>query len=227
MSSITDVTLEEVERAEQPMEVEVPVKKRLRTDEITQVTTEALEEIEQPSKKQRLETDEITPPPAVADKVSEAVQFSFPSLTPSLMDMIQKSEQLATEKVLSLEAKADLYGKRIDEMMALTAEFNAYHGKDNVEFTDKIKALLQKLKEQGIDLWKDENMKKVSKERITELKALISTQMDKQRTNQSMILSKMNNKTNDLMALLESCKMMNREQSRAGSTFTRNQRVNG
>jgi hypothetical protein len=198
---------------------------------VEKITDEAIDAIGSGEKmrdaKVKIDPEEITEPPESAEKVERAARKTFPDPAREGLMLALSKEESTASALRKKSEEADKLIARIDLMLDLTAELSKNSDQDTIDFSEKAVALLKDLKAQGVDVWKSEETKEIAKERVSELKSLINSQIDKSRTQEQMILTKMQSYAHDLMAILESAKGLVRDDSRGKATFVRNQRTNG
>lgn len=197
----------------------------LTTDPVIEDAVQAIQQTEHPTPRDQIENSVSTELPANAEKINQTARRTFPDPAKEGLMAAIRREEIASSQIVAQEKKANIYMQKIDKLLDLTAELSALPDTDKVDFTDKIRTILADLKAQGTDLWKDENTVNLAREKVLELKSLISTHTDKARTEQQLVLTKMQSLAQDLMAILESAKGIHREDSRGKSTMIRNQRV--
>lgn len=98
---------------------------------------------------------------------------------------------LAKEKLVNSElnkhiAQAEMHQKDIDLLLEFSAKLTAH--KEGTEMSPEMLQLLDQLKTRGIDLWQGDE-KELSKEKISELKSLSSSHVDKLRSNLQIIFT--------------------------------------
>lgn len=169
----------------------------------------------------------ITEPPEEADAVQQVAERIFPDPAPvGIMAAIHEEEK-ASILIKKKEKLANEYMHNIDQLLDLSAELSALPESEQVDFNDKIKLILTDLKGSGIDLWKEEKTTGIAREKMIELKSLINTHTDKTRTQQQIVLTKMQSLAQDVMALLEIAKGMLSQDRNSKSSMIRNQRSGG
>lgn len=98
---------------------------------------------------------------------------------------------------------------------------------EKVDFTENTKKILLELKEQGIDLWKDEKSIGIAKEKVEELKINISRYSSECDTKMRLKLNEMQNLVHDLNAILEVAKAIVSQNRNLLGSINRNSRING
>lgn len=187
---------------------------------------DAIEETDQPKPNDRLDPEQITPPPAQAETIKKVANRTFPNpAVDGLMAAIRK-EEIAAAQIAEREKMTNEYMKKIDQLLELNTSLAALKDKDDkVSFTDDIKKNLEDLKAQGIDLWKDQKTTDITKEKLDELKLNISRYSDESNTKMKLLLNKMQSLVQDLMAILEAAKGIVGQNRNLLGTINRNSRV--
>jgi len=205
--------IEEVAAVDSEIQVEEfsDVSTQPKSSPVTDVARDAIAEIGEPNRDDKLEEKQVTKPPAHADKVNQAAHRTFsPDVWKVNLDAMIRNEEITGARLRDREKQSSLLLTKMDELLKLNAELTALPDGETVKFTDKIRDLITGLKSQGIDLWKDENTEKVAKEKVAELKSLITSHREKAQAENHNILTKMQNLASDLMAILENAKSSNR-----------------
>lgn len=112
--------------------------------------------------------------------------LDFPNLAWEAIKAGLAKEQMTNNQLNQHIKEAEQHQKDIDLLLDFSAELTGH--KEDEEMTEKMKTLLKGLKDRGIDLWKGEESK-LSKEKISELKSLASSQVDKLRSNLQIIFT--------------------------------------
>jgi hypothetical protein len=193
---------------------------------VTDIALDAIEETDQPKPNDRLDPEQITPPPAQAETIKKVANRTFPNpAVDGLMAAIRK-EAIAAAQIAEREKMTNEYMKKIDQLLELNTSLAALKDKDDkVSFTDDIKKHLEDLKAQGIDLWKDQKTTDITKEKLDELKLNISRYSDESNTKMKLLLNKMQSLVQDLMAILEAAKGIVGQNRNLLGTINRNSRV--
>lgn len=109
----------------------------------------------------------------------------FPNLAYEALKLALAKEQITNDKINGHIAEAKKQQDSIKLLLDLTAEINVL--KDGGKLSDKAKEILAKLKEQGIEVWKGGD--ELSKEQVSELKSLSSSQTDTLRSNLQILFT--------------------------------------
>jgi hypothetical protein len=149
----------------------------------------------------------------VEDKKATRAVLDFPNLAWEAIDAGLRKEQLTNIELSGHIAHAKEHQANIDLLLDLSAELSS-HPENVSELTEKAKEKLEALKYRGIDLWKGED-KKITKDRLSELKTLVSTRVEKERSDLSIL---------NIGAIMETLKDISRNNSRLASTISGNTR---
>lgn len=184
-----------------------------------------------------------SPPPNTMDEiVSGIAQKAFQNMDLSPSDPLDPSRVTvetnpsvdATNLVLEFQQRAitllnrtEKTTKQIlgltDKLLDLSYEINALPKNDKIELGDKAKAILDELREKGINIL-DENKTSISKEEMLELKSIISAQIDQSRTKVQQIFTKMQSIIQDMMSVNDSGKKIISEFAQFMRTILKNMR---
>lgn len=144
----------------------------------------------------------------------------FPNLAWEAIKAGLEKEKITNQKINEHIRDAQKIQKEIDLLLDLSAELTA-HKEGAKEPSVKMKALLEELKELGIELWKGED-KGLTPEKISEIKSLSSAQIDKLRSNLQIIFStKIQVMIQTIGSIMETLKEIIRNNSRLISTANR------
>jgi len=163
---------------------------------------------DQPLELDGLANGKITIPPVSAMSVGNAaseVGIGTPNRTAdfafAVINIAIAREGYGSEKLKALGAKVKEQLGDIDLLLDLSGELTALPDKDSHDITEKMKGLIGKLEAHKIQIWKDGN--KLTKEKLSELKAQISSQIDKLRTAlQTTISTEIQPEANNLQAIM-------------------------
>lgn len=112
------------------------------------------------------------------DKLPEGKQVPFPNLAWEAVKAGLAKENLTNEQINRHVEEIEKHQNDVDLLLDFSTELsNLKDGK----VTDDLKTLASKLKERGIDLWKSDE-KTLSKDRISELKSLSGSHIEKRRS---------------------------------------------
>ncbi len=180
-----DIILAEADREKQVRLTDLP-----KTD--AAVKTHAIgplliDGIDQPHSSKEIEREKITLPPVNAREVEEAAAKAgigekkrMPDFALAIIKIALAREEYGTQKLKALSGQVKEQLGNIDLLLDLSSELTALPDKDSHEITDKMKGLIGKLEVQKIQIWVGDG--KISKEKLSEMKAQISSQIDKLRT---------------------------------------------
>lgn len=90
-------------------------------------------------------------------------------------------EKLGSDKLRRHSQEIKQHLKNIDSLLDLSAELTALGEKDSHVISEKIEGMISQLRDNGIELWAS-GEKKITKDKLGEMKSLISSQIDKSRT---------------------------------------------
>ena len=113
--------------------------------------------------------------------------LDFPNLAWEAVKTVLLKEEITNRQLNGHIETVEKHQKDLDLLLDFSSELTGYK-EDTTEMSEKMKDLLAKLKERGIDLWKGEELT-LSKEKIAELKSLSSAQVDKLRSNLQIIFT--------------------------------------
>ncbi len=140
-------------------------------------------------------------PNHITVRVHNASVKNFPNCALMTVKAGLARENLGTLKlqVLSGEVKKKL--ANIDLLLELNTELTSLNDKDSYKLTPKMLSVIEKLKASGIEVWKEGDTMK--KEQLAELKAQVSSQIDKLRTSlQTTVSTEIQPETNNLHAIM-------------------------
>lgn len=151
--------------------------------------------------------------------LAAAQTHSFPNLAWEAVKAGLAKEELTNRQLNDHIKQAEKHQKDIDLLLDFSAELTAY--KEDTEMPESMKTKLNELKERGIDLWKS-NETKLSKDKISQLKSLSSSQVDKSRSNLQIIFTtKIQSLVQSIGAIMETLKDIIRNNSKLISTANR------
>ncbi len=151
---------------------------KLLSPSLDQIQTDLSENLEQLEKIEDQLKSEHPPEPSTLD---------FPNLAWEALKAGLAKEKMTNDQLSRHIQAAEKSQKDIDLLLDFSAELTAYKD-DAKQMSEKMKDLLAQLKERGIDLWKGED-KNLTKEKISELKSLSSSQVDKLRSNLQILFT--------------------------------------
>ena len=168
----------------------------------------------------------LQPASPTIDKTIAAAKpslFPFPNLAWSVLQVGLKTERRIEDELNHHADQARKMQEKIGDLLELSNQFSAIAGdKKEIEITDKIKTLSEGLKGKGIELLQC-NEKKISRERYTELKALIGSQIDNLKTElQKKFTTEIQVKINELNSILDCLKTLEKYSSRLHQTIIAN-----
>jgi hypothetical protein len=155
-----------------------------------------------------LDADKISLPPyraaAVDDLASEvgvSVPKRWPDFTLGVIKVAAAREAVGSEKLQNLAAQVREQLGDIDLLLDLSSELTSLPDKDSHELNGKMRGLIGKLELHKIQVWKGDG--KISKDKLGEFKAQISSQIDKLRTAlQTKISTEIQPEANNLQAIM-------------------------
>ena len=110
-------------------------------------------------------------------------------------------ENLGTLKLKALSGEVKKKLANIDLLLELNTELTSFNDKDSYKLTPKMSHVIEKLKASGIEVWKEGDT--IKKEQLSELKAQVSSQIDKLRTAlQTTVSTEIQPETNNLQAIM-------------------------
>lgn len=116
---------------------------------------------------------------------NRSIMAEYPNLAFETLKLALAKEKVVNDKINGHIAEAKKMQDSIKDLLDLTAEINVL--KDGGKLSPKAKEILAKLKEQGIDVWKGGD--ELSKEQVSELKSLTSSQTDSLRSNLQILFT--------------------------------------
>lgn len=139
--------------------------------------------------------------------VSSFPNLAFEAVNASLIQERRTNDKI-NEQIRAIEEQQNL----ISDLLDLSAECTAHKGGATSE---KMRGLLAKLKEKGIELWKGEDTNNLPKEKVSEIKSLISAQIDKAKSNiQIRFTTKVQPDLQRISAIMEAVKHIINSNSR-------------
>jgi ElaB/YqjD/DUF883 family membrane-anchored ribosome-binding protein len=110
-------------------------------------------------------------------------------------------EAYGSEKLKFLAEKVKEQLGDVDLLLDLSSELTALPEQDSHEVTDKMRNLIGRLEVHKIQVWKGDG--KISKEKLSEMKAQIGSHIDKLRTGiQTTISTEIQPETNNLQSIM-------------------------
>lgn len=168
----------------------------------------AIDSTEKPGGASKLEKGRFGAPPSTAMNVSNAASDAGIGASKSVTDFALASimvamarEKLGSEKlrVLSTEVKSQLTD--IDLLLDLNSELTMLPDRDSYQPTEKMKGIFSSLEMRNIKIWKGDFI--FGKEKLGEMKAQISSQIDKLRTSiQTTISTEIQPETTNLQSIM-------------------------
>lgn len=123
------------------------------------------------------------------DKITPAINgFSANNVAWEALKAGLAREELGNAKLKQRSDVVKQHLNNIDDLLDLNAELTSLGDKDSHELSDKTKGMISKLRGNGIEVWSSPE-KKISKEKLVELKSHISSQVDKFRTSLQTIIT--------------------------------------
>jgi len=127
--------------------------------------------------------------------------FTFPNVAYASVQLAVMRETWGSTKLRNLSGEVKKQLANIDLLLDLNTELTALPDKDSHELTPKMRGIIAKLEESKIDIWK--GGEKISKEKLGEFKAHISSQVDKLRTAlQTTISTEIQPEANNLQSIM-------------------------
>lgn len=120
-------------------------------------------------------------------EVEETGVVAFPNVAWEAVKLGLEKERFVNDQINTHVKEAEKIQKNIDLLLDLQAEMTSLND-DASEMSQKMREILERLKDQGIDLWKSEDSS-INKEKISQLKSLTSAQSDKLRSNLQIIFT--------------------------------------
>ncbi len=164
--------------------------------------------IDFPSNGETLHSSRITLPDARALSVNDAAANAgmvkparMPDFAFAVIKVAAAREAFGSDKLKALSAQVKEQLGDIDLLLELNSELTALPDKDSHDLSPKMKNLVGKLEIHKIQIWKGGD--KISKEKLSEFKAQISSQIDKLRTAlQTKISTEIQPEANNLQAIM-------------------------
>ena len=146
---------------------------------------------------------------AVAEAADPAIAWEavseFPNLAWEAIKAGLVKEQITNAQLNAHIKEAEKHQKDIDLLLDFSAELTG-HKDDASDLTERAKELIEELKGRGIDLWKGED-KTITKEKISALKDLSNSHVDKIRSNlQILFTTKIQVKIQAIGSIMEALK---------------------
>lgn len=150
---------------------------------------------------------------------------NFPNLAAGIFDLALAKEQHYQNELEGHAEVARNIQATMSQLIDLSGKFALYTGDEKmVEISAEVKQLCKDLKEKGIEILQGEE-NKVNRDRLAELKALISSHIRRLETDLKIEFStKIQVKINELNSLLECLKTIEKYSSRLNSTIVSNQK---
>lgn len=169
------------------------------------IGSKTLADISWPFENNPLTFDRITPPSSLSARIDDVASHVLPNRTPDLafavIQVATKREFFGSEKLKALSAQVKEQLGDIDLLLDLSGELTELPDKDSHDIPDKMKNIIAKLECHKIQVWKGGD--KLSKEKISEIKAQISSQVDKLRTAlQTKISTEIQPEVNNLQSIM-------------------------
>ena len=168
----------------------------------------AIEETEHPREERRIDEQRITPPPISAMAVENAAanagvgtQKRMPDFALAVINVAMAREAFGSQKLKTLAAQVREQLGDIDILLDLSTELTSLPDQDTHDVSDKMRNLIGKLEVHKIQVWKGDG--KLSKEKLSEMKAQIASQIDKLRTSlQTTISTEIQPEANNLQSIM-------------------------
>jgi hypothetical protein len=163
---------------------------------------------DQPRAGDQIDGNRITLPPLSGLAVGNAAADAgvgepkrWPDFALGVIKIAVAREAVGSEKLKALSAQVKEQLGDIDLLLEFSSELTALPDKDSHNVTDKMRSLIAKLEIHKIQVWK--SGEKISKEKLGELKAQISSQIDKLRTAmQTKISTEIQPEANNLQSIM-------------------------
>lgn len=121
------------------------------------------------------------------EEIRDTGLLAFPNVAWEAVKLGLEKERFTNDQINMHVREAEKIQKDIDLLLDLQAEMTSLDD-DAPEMTEKMREILQKLKDSGIELWKEEGSS-ISKDKLSQLKSLTSSQVDKLRSNLQIIFT--------------------------------------
>ena len=169
---------------------------------------QVIEDIDQPGENRRIDEQRITPPPISAMAVESAAsnagvgtQKRMPDFALAVIKVAMAREAFGSQKLKTLAAQVREQLGDIDVLLDLSTELTSLPDQDSHYVSDKMRNLIGKLEVHKIQVWKGDG--KLSKEKLSEMKAQIASQIDKLRTSlQTTISTEIQPEANNLQSIM-------------------------
>lgn len=175
-----------------------------------------------PGAVERAPAPEIDPIAGLTNgEIAGKAMSEFPNLAWQAIKAGLAKEKFTNDQLNGHIREAEKHQKDIDLLLDLSAELTGYKD-DMTDLSQKAsegskksaKELLEELKERGIDLWKGEDTK-INKEKVSALKDLSKSQMDKLHGNlQRLFTTRIQPKIQEMASVMEALKDILRNQRR-------------
>ena len=113
--------------------------------------------------------------------------MAFPNVAWEAVKLGLEKERFVNDQINTHVKEAEKIQKNIDLLLDLQAEMTSLND-DASEMSQKMREILERLKDQGIDLWKSEDSS-INTEKISHPKSLTRAQSDKLRSNLQIIFT--------------------------------------
>lgn len=173
------------------------------------IAPDIISRIDHPSNTERLDEARITSPSENDRNISLAAESaglsqasSFPNFAWHAMEIALKREQYGSEKIRALSLNVKEHLAHIDALLDVSSELSALPSdKDSHEISNKMKDMFAKLEQAKIQIWK--GGLKITKDQLGEMKAQLSSHIDKFRTKiQTIISTEIQPEANNLQAIM-------------------------
>lgn len=168
-----------------------------------------------------------TPPETMSLKThGAAAPILMSNLGQSILNLGLTVEETYNERLLQDAHDAREIQKTIEQLIDLSTQFAVHADGDGEKaVSDKIQEMCNALKQSGIEILQS-GEKKISKERMAEIKANISSHTERLKTDlQIKFTTEIQVKINELHSILECMKTIEKYMSRLHSTIVSNQKT--